>query len=220
MLTLTLKNKETYNVPENWSELTMGQYINLANLITKYGEMDITDNIFENEIVPQILKALFNIDEKQLKKFTVVEFHKVKNAINFINKPLPKFTPKMETVSNGYKIKIVNVDEMKFGTWADVNHLLTSDPINNIPLAFSMVVNIEKQNKWYKKWMKNKPIDDSEYLDVIKQQPMSEIFAINNFFLLTTMLLKQNILSSSLPVEMKVQVMKQFSLLDGLTTFG
>jgi hypothetical protein len=182
--------------------------------------MDITDTIFENEIVPQILKALFNIDEKQLKKFTVVEFHTVKNAINFINKPLPKFTPKMETVSNGYKIKIVNVDEMKFGTWADVNHLLTSDPINNIPLAFGMVVNIEKQNKWYKKWMKNKPIDGSEYLDVIKQQPMSEIFAINNFFLLTTMLLKQNILSSSLPVEMKVQVMKQFSLLDGLTTFG
>lgn len=217
---ITINNK-VYDLPTKWGELTLRKYINLAGVITKYEGSDVDDDMYSNIIMPQIVKTVLDITEKDVKKITVVQYAQIKEALNFINEPLPKFTPKSQTVSNGYKIKIIDLQEMKFGTWADVNHLLSTEPIKNIPTVFAMLVDVEKDIKWYKKpFKKNKPLDDNELLEVINEQPVSEIFAINNFFLLTTLLLKQNILSSSAPVEMKVQLMKQFSLLDGLTTSG
>lgn len=217
---ITINNK-VYDLPTKWGELTLRKYINLAGVITKYEGSDVDDDMYTNVIMPQIVKTVLDVTDKDVKKITVVEYAKIREALNFINEPLPKFTPKSETISNGYKIKIIDLQQMKFGVWADVNHLLSTEPIKNIPTVFAMLVDVEKHLKWYKKpFKKNKPLDDNELLEVINEQPVSEIFAINNFFLLTTLLLKQNILSSSIPVEMKVQLMKQFSLLDGLTTSG
>jgi hypothetical protein len=217
---ITINNK-AYDLPTKWGELTLRKYIKLASVITKYDGVDIDDKMFNEIIIPQMLKAILDITDRDVKNLTVMQYAQIREALNFINEPLPKFTPKSQTVSNGYKMKIIDLQQMKFGVWADVNHLLASEPIKNIPTVFAMLVNVEKDVKWYQKLRKkNKPLDDDELLEVINDQPVSEIFAINNFFLLTTLLLKQNILSSSMPVEMKVQVMKQFSLLDGLTTYG
>jgi hypothetical protein len=217
---ITINNK-VYDLPTTWGELTLRKYINLAGVITKYEGSDVDDDMYANVIMPQIVKTVLDVTEKDVKKITVVQYAQIREALNFINKPLPKFTPKSQTVSNGYKIKIIDLQAMKFGVWADVQHLLSAEPIKNIPTVFAMLVNVEKHLKWYQKlFKKNKQLDDNELLEVINEQPVSEIFAINNFFLLTILLLKQNILSSSAPAEMKVQLMKQLSLLDGLTTSG
>jgi len=220
MKEITLKNKKVYNIPNNWSELAMGKYIKISSLVKKFEGIDIDDKIFNEQILPKIAEIILGVTEKELKQFTVVEYSQIREALNFINEPLPKFIPKTQSVSNEFKIKMTDLNELKFGTWSDVNHLMGLDPVGNLPMIFGMLVTIERIKPWYKFWSKTEEVKDDEYLDVINNLPMSEIFAINNFFLLTMMVLKQNILSSSAPAEMKVQVMKQFSLMDGLTTFG
>ena len=221
MQKITINNK-TYELPTKWAEITLGKYIKLATIIGKFEGADIDEDMFNTVVIPQLMIGLFDLNYKEVNNLTVAQYTQIRQALNFINEPLPKFMPKAKTISNGYEIKITDLQELKFGVWADINHLLATDPIKNIPMAIAKLVTISKTTKWFKKpFKKNKPIeDDNQILEVLNNQPVAEIFSINNFFLLTMMVLKQSILSSSIPAEMKVQAMKQFSQLDGLTTSG
>lgn len=165
-------------LPKNWSQVTIGQFVNL--LPSSYKDMsEITANI-------HTLSILGNISKDEVRSMLVEDIKKKSSTLSFLDE-LPKEHYKATFKLNGQRYRVEpNANKMSAGSYITTMHLfqdLANDPEKiekNLHIILAQVVQPIKR-KWFK-WVEVEKDRMEIAEDFYNYLPMDIAYPICVFF--------------------------------------
>jgi len=126
-------------VPDSWNQISVGQFIELVSI-------KVEDFNCEDEYFIQLLSILTDTDSTIIEEMDIDDFNQIKSRLIFLSK-LPSKPPKQSIV-------IVNTDlhlypdlySMIIGEFIDLENLITSNSIENLPKILAILYRRMKIN--------------------------------------------------------------------------
>lgn len=174
MITIQIKQTQ-YDIPTQWSEVTLRQYIQLTRYADKLNPV-------------RLLSIVTGIPYDDISNLPCDEFSiKVMPEMNFINEDINVFGlhRKKELTINGTKVKVIrDAGQERFGQKLYMQQVVTNgvdNKVNHNELVAPVVANyyapyLHPQNKWDDKHVK-------EVEAYIYDMPMVDVYPEADFFL-------------------------------------
>lgn len=162
----------TVNLPKDWSEVTLEQYISLHDL----NEMEGSDE----ERALAILSLMSGTSIEDLREVIFVDIQRMMKSIDFlkgeIHGKIRSFVP---LTWNGYRIT-KSAKDLTSGQYIDLNYFLSNE---KAPKNFPDIMAILMQPTRFGFVRKKKPLEHGEIREVAKQLPMTVVKPLTDFFL-------------------------------------
>ncbi len=162
----------TVNLPKDWSEVTLEQYIQLHDLNEMEGE--------EEERAVAILSVMSGLSIEDLREVRISDIGRMISKLDFLKTPatgkIKRFWP---LTWNGYRITKTAKD-LTAGQYIDLNYFLTNV---KAPKNFPDVMAILMQPTRFGFVRKKKPLEHGEIREAAKQMPMTVVKPLADFFL-------------------------------------
>lgn len=125
------KKIERYNLPTQWSEVSISQYAKLMKVLEN-------DTINEIELLVRTLEALLDIDAKLLVKVPLKYLKEVYIELEPLTKEMPSNELKRVIEIDNIEYGFVNFDNLTLGEFADLDNYL-QDAYNNMDSIFAVL---------------------------------------------------------------------------------
>jgi hypothetical protein len=179
----TLKiNKEKFNIPQSWDELTLKQYLRLSEFV-RLNEIDKDEDVdpifFYNRIFKCLTDKSVNLNDADYDD--VIKFAEV---LAFIQTPFKASESTIIDTKNAY-IRPRNYENLTFGEFADLQTFANNPTIDSQLKMFAAIVDVyEKPNYLKLKFLpKLKKFNNNEKLDYVSSLPATQLSSIQAFFL-------------------------------------
>ena len=125
------KKIERYNLPTQWSEVSISQYAKLMKVLEN-------DTINEIELLVRTLEALLDIDAKILVKVPLRYLKEVYIELEPLTKEMPSNELKRVIEIDNIEYGFVDFDDLTLGEFADLDNYL-QDAYDNMDSIFSVL---------------------------------------------------------------------------------
>ena len=125
------KKIERYNLPTQWSEVSISQYAKLMKVLEN-------DTINEIELLVRTLEALLDIDAKILVKVPLKYLKEVYIELEPLTKEMPSNELKRVIEIDNIEYGFVDFDDLTLGEFADLDNYL-QDAYDNMDSIFSVL---------------------------------------------------------------------------------
>ena len=125
------KKIERYNLPTQWSEVSISQYAKLMKVLEN-------DTINEIELLVRTLEALLDIDAKILVKVPLKYLKEVYIELEPLTKEMPSNELKRIIEIDNIEYGFVDFDDLTLGEFADLDNYL-QDAYDNMDSIFSVL---------------------------------------------------------------------------------
>lgn len=161
------------NVPRDWSEVTMRQFMALTELHSEAGD--------DQERVFVTISIMTGVDPDDIKRWSMDSFNKVWSTLNFLTTP-PKAKRQMKFKMGGKHYRVVSDPaKLKYGAFIDLMHWCKDEATTKKNLHKCFAACIEQRGRWWWSRYKYELIEPEQILDmpVTLVQPHTAFFLRN-----------------------------------------
>lgn len=179
----TLKiNKEKFNIPTSWDELTLKQYLRLSEFVRLNevdADVDVDPIFYYNRLFKCLTDKSRNLNDADYND--VIKFAEV---LAFIQNPIETKESNIIETNNAY-IRPRNYEQLTFGEFVDLQTFAASPTIDNQLKMFAAIVDVYDKPKYRKLkfFPKKKEFRGLEKLDYVSSLPATQLNNIQAFFL-------------------------------------
>lgn len=164
----------TVNLPKDWSEVTLEQYISLHDL----NEMEGSDE----ERVIAVLSVMSGTSIEDLREVYLGDIMRMMKRLDFLkNSPTGEVKRFFPLRWNGYRIT-KNAKQLTGGQYIDLNYFLSNQ---KAPKNFPDIMAVLMQPTRFGFVRKKKPLEHGDIREAAKQLPMTIVKPLTDFFLQT-----------------------------------
>lgn len=179
-------NGTRYPLPESLGDLTLSQFIEFYNLL----EADLSTGEFEKCVIYLLTGIPYNLQNSlSLKQYKTLSF----NINKIAEDKFENYFPKYKFRHRGETYHLINLQDMSFGTYLDLNNELQNG-FDNLPQIIAILF---KRKKFT---IRGRKFDDEDYLTVASNfhdLSMSNVLGALGFFFFTLNLFNGTSASSS-----------------------
>lgn len=162
----------TINLPKNWGEVTLEQYISLHDL----NEMEGSDE----ERVIAVLSVMSGTSIEDLREVRFYDLQRLMKGLDFLKEPIVGKVKWYFPLSwNGYRIA-KNVKQLSAGQYIDLNYFLSN---YKAPKNFPDIMAVLMQPTRFGFVRKKQPMEHEAIRELAKELPMTIVKPLTDFFL-------------------------------------
>jgi hypothetical protein len=160
-------------LPKNWNDVTVEQFITLKNIIEK------PDDLYYIRYI-EILSILTDTmpDDKIWKDIKIIEITNLIDSLTWLRtEPTTKYK---EIINNN---KIINLFNLSFGEWLDIENLFGENLFNNLPKICGLLYRKIKIDEWDNEIFQ--PYDNVDYnktIEFYENLPITDIYGIISYY--------------------------------------
>jgi hypothetical protein len=179
-------NGTRYPLPESLGDLSLSQFIEFYNLL----EADLSTNEFEKRVIYLLTGIPYNLQNSlSLKDYKTLSY----NISLIAEDKFENYLPKYRFTHRGETYHLIDLENMSFGTYLDLNNELQNG-FDNLPQIIAILF---KRKKWT---LKGRKFDDTDYLTVASNfhdLSMNNVLGALGFFLFSLNLYSETSHTSS-----------------------
>lgn len=179
-------NGTRYPLPESLGDLTLSQFIEFYNLL----EADLKTDEFEKRVIYLLTGIPYNLQNSlSLKDYKTLSY----NISLIAEDKFENYFPKYKFKHHGETYHLIDLENMSFGTYLDLNNELQNG-FDNLPQIIAILF---KRKKWT---LKGRQFDDEDYLTIapyFHDLPMYKVLGALGFFLFSLNLYSETLPTSS-----------------------
>lgn len=179
-------NGTRYPLPETLGDLTLSQFIEFYNLL----EVDLNTDEFERRVIYLFTGIPYNLQNSlSLKDYKTLSY----NISLIAEDKFENYFPKYKFRHRGETYHLIDLENMSFGTYLDLNNELQNG-FDNLPQIIAILFKRKKMT------IRGRKFDETDYLTVASNfdnLPMYKVLGALGFFFFTASLFNGISASSS-----------------------
>jgi hypothetical protein len=168
-------NGTRYPLPETLGDLTLSQFIEFYNLL----EADLSTDEFEKRVIYLLTGIPYNLQNSlSLKDYKSLSW----NISKIAEDKFENYFPKYKFKHRGETYYLINLEDMSFGTYLDLNNELQNG-FDNLPQIIAILFKRKKLT------IRGRKFDEEDYLTVAQNfhdLSMNNVLGALGFFLFTS----------------------------------